>query len=240
MIGFAETASALGRRICRDAIWAGDACNWIGPSADSWNPWDIRQRSLTPDLYSGTSGIALFLACLTQTEDAPLIRKTAEGAANHAWEHARDRHRAVQIGIYSGTLGIVWSLIRIGEVLKTPSWLERGLELLEGIDLEAADGGFDVMSGYAGAIPVLLELSRRFERTAWLETALRWGGELERAATKTRRMVLENHRPPCCGAGKKLDRLLPWNSGHRLGIGAVVSSHGRVSLLPCVRAGIPV
>jgi lantibiotic modifying enzyme len=183
--GFAETACALGRRICRDAIWAGNACNWIGPSADSWNPWEIRQRSLTPDLYSGTGGIALFLACLARIEDAPLIHKTAEGAATHAWAHARDLSHAVQIGVYSGTLGIAWALVRIGEVLGAPSWLERGLELLESIDLEAADAGFDVMSGYAGAIPVLLDLSRRFERPAWLETALHWGGKLERAATKT-------------------------------------------------------
>jgi lantibiotic modifying enzyme len=183
--GFAETACALGRRICRDAIWAGNACNWIGPSADSWNPWEIRQRSLTPDLYSGTGGIALFLACLARIEDAPLIHKTAEGAATHAWAHARDLSHAVQIGVYSGTLGIAWALVRIGEVLGAPSWLERGLELLESIDLEAADAGFDVMSGYAGAIPVVIDLSRRFERPAWLETALHWGGKLERAATKT-------------------------------------------------------
>lgn len=185
MTGFAETACALGRRICRDAIWAGNACNWIGPSADSWNPWDIRQCSQSPDLYSGTSGIALFLAYLARIEHAPLIRKTAEGAAAHALAHAHDLPRAVQIGVYSGTLGIAWALTRIGEVLDSPLWVERGLGLLESVDFEAADAGFDVMSGYAGAIPVLLQLARRFDRPAWLETAIRCGGELERAATKT-------------------------------------------------------
>src|SRR5215471_4721355 len=172
MNSYLETASAIARRICRDAIWAGDSCNCIGPFNDSWNMWDIRQRSFGPDLYSGTSGVALFLASAAQIEDEPLIRKTAEGAANHAHKHALDCPSALRIGVYSGTLGIAWSLIRVGELLGAAEWEERGVSLLDAIDFQAPDAGLDVMSGYAGAIPLLLTLSRRLARPAWVEAAV--------------------------------------------------------------------
>ena len=32
---FLETADRLGARICRDAIWAGGRCNWIGGYTES-------------------------------------------------------------------------------------------------------------------------------------------------------------------------------------------------------------
>jgi lantibiotic modifying enzyme len=182
---FADVASAIARRICRDAIWAGDVCNWIGPSAESWNTWEVRHRSFGPELYSGTSGIALFLASAGQINSEALIRKTALGAARHAFRHAFEFPHAMQVGVYSGTLGIAWSLIQIGAALGVQECQDRGMELLNRIDVEADDAGLDVMSGYAGAIPVFLELSRRFERPAWADAALRWGDRLEGAATKT-------------------------------------------------------
>jgi lantibiotic modifying enzyme len=82
-------------------------------------------------------------------------------------------------------LGIAWALTRVGELLGDGTWVERGLALLDGIDEEAGAGATDVMSGYAGAIPVLLDLSRRYARPGWLECAVRWGGELERSAVKS-------------------------------------------------------
>jgi lantibiotic modifying enzyme len=185
MNSYLETASAIARRICRDAIWAGDSCNWIGPFNDSWNMWDIRQRSFGPDLYSGTSGVALFLASADQLEDEPLIRKTAEGAANHAHSHALDFPPASRIGVYSGTLGIAWSLIRLGELLGTAKWQERGARLLAEIDFQTPDAGLDVMSGCAGAIPAILALSRRLARPALAEAAVQWGERLENAAVRS-------------------------------------------------------
>jgi lantibiotic modifying enzyme len=152
---------------------------------ESWNMWDVRQKSLGPDLYSGTSGVALFLASVAQLGDEPLIRKTAEGAARHACNHADDLPPALRIAVYSGRLGIAWALIRVGELLENSAWQEHGIALLDRIDAEITDAGLDVMSGYAGAIPVLLELSRRYARPAWVELALRWGDQLERIAEKS-------------------------------------------------------
>ena len=185
MSAFLEHASAIARRICRDAIWSDGSCNWIGPSMDSWNMWDVRQKSFGPDLYSGTSGVALFLASVAQLRDEPLIRKTAEGAARYGCNHGDDLPPALGIAVYSGRLGIAWALIRVGELLENSAWQEHGIALLDRIDAEITDAGLDVMSGYAGAIPVLLELSRRYARPAWVELAFRWGDQLERTAEKS-------------------------------------------------------
>jgi lantibiotic biosynthesis protein len=182
---FLEHACTIARRICRDAIWADGSCNWIGPSIDSFNVRDVRQKSFGPDLYSGTSGVALFLASVAQQGHERLMRKTAEGAAHHAYSRANDVPPSLRIGMYSGTIGIAWSLIRVGELLGAGAWQERGIALLDQIDVDIADAGLDVMSGYAGAIPVLLELSRLYARPAWAELALRWGNQLVRAAAKS-------------------------------------------------------
>lgn len=176
---FLDSACAIARRICRDAIWADDSCNWIGPFMDSFNVWDVRQKSFGPDLYSGTSGVALFLASVEQIAHERLLRKTAEGAALHAYNHAGDFFPAQRIGVYSGTIGIAWSLVKIGELLSDVAWEDRGLSLLDHIDAAVADAGLDVMGGYAGAIPVLLELSRQYARPEWAELATLWGDRLD-------------------------------------------------------------
>src|SRR5579885_2025826 len=83
MSAFLETAVSIALRLCRDAIWAGDRCNWVGPAMEG-SGWTIVHKSLGPDLYSGTSGIALFLAEIATRTDERLVRKTARGAAARA------------------------------------------------------------------------------------------------------------------------------------------------------------
>jgi lantibiotic modifying enzyme len=182
---FFDQASAIACRICRDAIWYDGCCNWMGPTIDSFNVWDVRQKSFGPDLYSGTSGVALFLASVAHLQPERLARKTAEGAARHAFRHADDFPPALRIGVYSGRIGIAWALIQVGDLLGDSAWQERGIGLLDDLDSDVPDAGLDLMSGYAGSIPVLIELSRRYARPAWLELASCWGDRLECAAAKS-------------------------------------------------------
>lgn len=185
MSAFQEEACAIARRISRDAFWSADCCNWMGPFLDSFNVWDVRYRSFGPDLYAGTSGVALFLAAAAEPAGDRLVRKTAEGAARHAYKHASEFPPALGPGLYSGTLGIAWALIRTGELLGDSTWQERGVGIIDNLESEAADAGADLMSGYAGAIPVLLALARRYDRPAWVDRAARWGDRLEGAAVKS-------------------------------------------------------
>ena len=182
---FLDTACAIARRIARDAIWSDGRCNWVGPFMNSFQAWDVRHKSFGPDLYCGTAGVALFLALAADAADDALLRKTAEGAARHAAAHAQEGPPQQRIGVYSGTLGIAWSLLEVGRVLGDANWTGRALALLDGMEDGIPGAGLDVMGGYAGAIPVLLAMARRCERPGWVDLAMRCGEELERAAVRS-------------------------------------------------------
>lgn len=53
------------------------------------------------------------------------------------------------------------------------------------MDADCVDTDLDVMSGYPGAIPVLLELSQQYARPEWADLASRWGDRLRHAAMKS-------------------------------------------------------
>jgi len=53
-----EIADRIGAQLCRDALWEGDRCNWIGCLRYAG---DIAWGALGADIYAGTAGIALFL-----------------------------------------------------------------------------------------------------------------------------------------------------------------------------------
>jgi len=180
---FLHTSFSIARRICRDAIWAGDRCNWVGPSIESSG---VVQKPFGADLYSGTSGVAFFLAALYAQTEERLIRKTAEGAAAHADSLAREITSPSLLGYYSGALGIAWSLIKVGELLSSSKWHERGACLLESITKgDVSNQSTDLMSGYAGAIPALLELAHRYSRPNWAECAKRCGEYLIHLAVRS-------------------------------------------------------
>jgi lantibiotic modifying enzyme len=182
---FLDTASGIARRVCRDAIWAGDSCNWMGPSVESMGAWDVRHKSFGPELYAGTAGVALFLASVARAAGGAIIRKTAEGAARHAHAHVGEIPPSLSMGVYSGKLGVAWALHTIAERLGDGEWQKRAIALLDSIEANAHGLELDLMGGCAGAIPVLIELFRRYARSDWMELALRLGVTLEQAAVRS-------------------------------------------------------
>ena len=183
MSEFFETAEAIGARLCRDAIWSGSRCNWIGASMEPVGGWTVVQKSFGPDLYSGTSGIALLLAELAVLNNEKVFRRTAEGAAAQAISRLHDIPETIRLGFYSGHAGIAYALVRIGERLGNPALVERGLEVFDSLtQLDVSAQGIDVISGVAGAIPSLLLMHKKFKRQSLLDLALRCAAHLEQTA----------------------------------------------------------
>jgi len=183
MSEFFETAQAIGARLCRDAIWSGSRCNWIGASMEPVGGWTVVQKSFGPDLYSGTSGIGLLLAELAALNNEKTFRRTAEGAAAQAISQLDAIHESMRLGFYSGHTGIAYALIRIGERLGNASLVQRGLQVFDDLtQLDVSAQGIDVISGVAGAIPSLLLMHKKFKRQSLLDLALRCAGHLERTA----------------------------------------------------------
>ncbi len=182
---YLETASRIGARICRDAIWSGGRCNWMGDSMEKLDgSWKVAHRALSADFYGGTSGIALFLSRLHALTGERLFRETAEGAIRQACGRIPYLAPAIRPSLYLGITGIACTLTGMGmedgaqRVLKTLTDSER-------TRTDANENGLDVIGGIAGAIPPLLSLGMALSDDALVTLAVEYGEDFLRLARKS-------------------------------------------------------
>ncbi|MCH9648899.1 MAG: hypothetical protein K0U98_11725 [Deltaproteobacteria bacterium] len=178
---FLAAAKAIGASLVRDAIWDGHRCNWLGAAHEEvLGRWLNVNRTLGPDLYGGTSGIALFLNQLYRATGDSSFLLTAMGAIRQAYSRRDDVIDEHRLGLYSGSTGIAWACVEVAATAKNGRWLERGLDLLSECTAEEPVGGhgLDVVSGAAGVIPVLLNCGLRFQREDLLKRASELGDRL--------------------------------------------------------------
>jgi lantibiotic modifying enzyme len=219
---YLTAAAQLGARLCRDAIWWETKCNWLGSVMENVNgSWTIIVRALGPDLYGGTSGIALFLARLAEVTGEKLFRRTAVGALNQAWSRREDVAPQERLGFYSGWLGIAYARLAAAESLGQPDQCARVVEVVASLAEAKPDPlTLDVISGSAGAIPAALELHRRLEKEFLLSFAQEQGEHLLRMARKREQgwswKTLE------MSTRDDLDWLLAWGGRNRLGAAGAV------------------
>jgi lantibiotic modifying enzyme len=186
---FVETAASLGAKVCRDALWSKDRCNWIGPSMEPLSGgWRQVHKVFGPDLYGGTSGVALSLASLHRVSGDRVFRRTALGALRHALARAEDIEPPARVGLYSGWFGIALAALRVSELLDEDSLRAPALRLIE--ELTAGEvylGNEDVLAGCAGAIvgALLLRREQLMAGDSLAEFAVRLGDHLIRAAVRS-------------------------------------------------------
>jgi type 2 lantibiotic biosynthesis protein LanM len=172
---FLDVAWAIGARLCRDAIWDGDRCNWLGDSMEAHGgEWKVAHKSFGPDLYSGTSGIALFLAQLHRFRPDPIVAQTARGALRQALSRAFEIPPPMRHALYSGWLGIALALLDAAQLLDDPNLKREALHLVDaqrGHELDPMS--LDVISGAAGAILGLCAIDRRLGEDRYLDEARR-------------------------------------------------------------------
>ena len=90
---FRETAVELGDTLCRDAIWWGDDCVWLGDTVGAGDGVPVLQ-SCGADLYHGTAGIGLFLAKLATLTHISAHWEAASGAISHSLNHTDEATRS--------------------------------------------------------------------------------------------------------------------------------------------------
>ncbi|QGZ58631.1 lanthionine synthetase LanC family protein [Paraburkholderia acidiphila] len=186
---FLNTANAIGARLCRDAVWSRERCNWLGDSMEHLDGrWQVVHRNCGPELYSGTSGIALLMARLYAITGDSVFRATAQAAAHHAFAHRTDVAPSTQASFYSGWTGIGYALLSVGEIIGCEQLVEQGIATLQALrDVEAPTQDADVTAGCAGAIPLLLQLGHRSDLPFARETAIRYGEHLIDIAQRSER-----------------------------------------------------
>jgi len=165
---FLEMAERIGARLCRDALWSGDRCNWTGEFMEGES---AVYGSMRPGLYDGTSGIALFLWRLATATGDRIFRLTALGATRQALS----KMPVPGCGVYSGGLGILLAACEILGECDEAAVLRQA----------APDRALlDIISGSAGAIGALLELHRKQGGSRWIECAAAHGDLLVAEAVR--------------------------------------------------------
>ncbi len=186
---FLDAADRIGTRLCRDAVWVKDRCNWLGWALEPINGAIITvYRAQTSAIYDGTAGIGLFLARLAKLTGDPLQKTTALGALNQAFGGIPDLARDFRHSVYSGAAGVSYAGIEAGSLLGEERMAERGLAELKSACGDApTDQWADVISGSAGAVQVLLSAAQRFDDPALMRFAEAHGRMLLRTAVKSDR-----------------------------------------------------
>ena len=184
---FLRTADELGWRLSREAVWHGDQCNWLGVEPVEGNRGEdgpgLAYRSLGPELYAGTSGVALFLAELYAASGTSEARRTALGAIRQALERTDTLSLKSRLRLYTGGLGIVLATARMGMILGEQELLERARQLLHECVHECQEEReFDLLSGDAGAIVAFLLIREMLDDTSLLDLAVWLGDELLQSA----------------------------------------------------------
>ena len=159
---FIETAAEIGRTLSRDAIWSGDRCNFLSSSNDpAFDYPKAYFKSLEADFYSGSAGVAFFLAALYNATGDRLVRKTALGTLRNALATASTIPPHAALGFFLGWMGIAYTAIRAGQWLHEEEMTAQGQQLLDKVTkLDLQQTGLDVIDGAAGAIPTLIQLSQ--------------------------------------------------------------------------------
>lgn len=155
---FLATADRIGARLCRDAIWAGGRCNWLGWSMEfRRGQWAPATRAMGALLYDGTAGIGLFLARLAALTGDAITRATARGALAQALSRADALADAGEYGLYAGVAGIAHACMAAAVPLNDATLAVQGERLLRrAAGIAPHPQRLDVVNGSAGLIPLLI------------------------------------------------------------------------------------
>ena len=186
---YLEIASRIGRRLTQQALWHEDRCNWLGFLNVELS---IVSRShgllsaMGPDLYGGTSGVALFLAELHAVTGNSDVRRGAIGGMRHALSRLDALPLAARPGLFTGWVGIALAAARMAKVLGDESLGEAASHLALRCTREKLENWeSDILYGKAGTIVGLLMLSDLLEQPALVGACERIARKLLRAAEKS-------------------------------------------------------
>jgi lantibiotic modifying enzyme len=183
---YLEVAAELGEKIAESAIWFEDRCNWVGAVPQKDPRGSLTIAALGPDLYGGTSGVALFLAEAGTRLDDDRLRATAIGAIRQALDHADRIHPGLRDGLYLGSIGVAYAAARVAGLLDREEVMAGARELLRAWRLDdTRSASADVMSGCAGGVAGLLALTELVEEPWLVEAAASLGEELIARAEPT-------------------------------------------------------
>ena len=187
---FLDASTQIGQKLVDEAFWHEGRCNWIGAEPverrERGERAPLTYRTLGPDLYSGTSGVALFLAELYAVTHNPDFRRSALGAIHHSLACCESIPSRLRLGLFTGWTGVALAAVRIGRILDERELDHRARNLMVRVLAEQFDPSeFDMISGRAGAISALIVLHFLLKDYFLIDSAIRLGHELVSAAEES-------------------------------------------------------
>jgi len=172
-----KEAQAVGNRLCKLAIDSEDTTGWLGITPVREREWHIRLTSV--DLYSGSSGIALFLGYLGKLTGEDQYTSLAKRALTTVRDLFAEGKAFLGLGAFNGIGSFIYLLSHLGTLWNDQELYveaEEAVKLLS--NAIAQDQDFDVMSGSAGCIASLLSLYAVSPSDATLAVAIQCGDHL--------------------------------------------------------------
>ncbi len=154
-----NTASIIGSKLCRNAIWADGRCTWMSPTDTYITPGQA-QREYLPldyDLYAGCAGVGAFLSSLYKVTGDDIFKLHAEGALRNSMALLKKSRHASQ-GFFTGKAGVAAMLIKVGMELSSEEFIDGSAEILKTLTIPDNNTLTDVISGAAGTILGLAHL----------------------------------------------------------------------------------
>jgi lantibiotic modifying enzyme len=184
-----SVSARIADHLCDTAFRHGDQCTWMGMTQDAEDgsdQVDFTYGTLGPDLYGGSSGVALFLSEVCRHTGDRRSRDTALAAIAHALDRLDTIPPPARAGFYAGHVGVAYAAGVIGRSLERADLEAQAIAMLDRL-AGAADGDVvaDLVSGGTGAIAPLLALAVRLDRPALCELAMRLGRRTIAAATRS-------------------------------------------------------
>ncbi len=172
-----KEAQAVGDRLCKLAIYREDTAGWFGIAPVKEREWNICLANV--DLYSGASGIALFLGYLGKLTGEDQYISLAKRALTTIRSLFAEGKAFLGLGAFNGIGSFIYLLSHLGTLWNDQELYaeaEEAVKLLS--DGVAQDQAFDVMSGSAGCIAALLSLYAVSPSEATLAAAIQCGDHL--------------------------------------------------------------
>ena len=174
---YKQAAVAIANKICRDAIWHDDTCNWTGlATEDGTIGRTIYTRALPPDFYDGVAGVIFFLLQVYRIQPHPFILKTLKGGLHQLITTETDENNFLN-GFYQGKAGVIYVLKMAAQILNDEKIEKEAEKRLSDLLVAAeAEEHTDIISGLAGIILFLLYVFRLDnKRDALLNHAVKLG-----------------------------------------------------------------
>lgn len=190
-LDFTALAVEIADEICREALRSVDgSITWIGPEyVADYNQY--RLQPLSPVLYGGKAGIAVFLAAVYDLTGISFFRDQTIAALRtilRLLHESKISNLVQQLGIggISGVGSLVYSIVRCGVHLRDEQLFNEAERLAARIDLSlvAHDDLYDVVGGAAGWILALLALHKQRPNGPALARAIESAGHLLRGLDK--------------------------------------------------------